>query len=42
MRDKLIHAYFGVSFEKVWLVTKRDLPELRLKVANILRKIENE
>ena len=42
MGDKLIHAYFGVSLEKVWLVTKQDLPELRLKVANILRKIENE
>ena len=42
MRDKLIHAYFGVSLEKVWLVAKKDLPELRLKISNILREIEKE
>ncbi len=26
MRDKLIHDYFGVDIEKVWLTAQRDLP----------------
>ena len=28
MRDKLIHAYFGVSLEKVWETVRRDIPVL--------------
>ena len=26
MRDKVIHAYFGVKLERVWEVVKRDIP----------------
>lgn len=29
MRDKLIHAYFGVDIENVWEVTQKDVPELK-------------
>ncbi|WP_406662560.1 HepT-like ribonuclease domain-containing protein [Methanolobus sp. ZRKC3] len=29
MRDKLIHAYFGVDLEEVWNTVKRDIPELK-------------
>ncbi|UUX92421.1 HepT-like ribonuclease domain-containing protein [Methanoplanus endosymbiosus] len=29
MRDKLIHAYFGVNIEIVWLTVKEDLPEIK-------------
>ena len=29
MRDKLIHFYFGVNFEKVWKVIKEDIPSLK-------------
>ncbi len=29
MRDKLIHGYFGVDVEVVWLTLKQDLPSLR-------------
>lgn len=29
MRDKIIHMYFRVSLEKVWLVLKEDIPELK-------------
>ncbi|WP_321428359.1 DUF86 domain-containing protein [uncultured Methanolobus sp.] len=29
MRDKLIHAYFGVDLEEVWNTTKRDIPYLK-------------
>jgi uncharacterized protein with HEPN domain len=28
MRDKLIHDYFGVSLDVVWLTVKNDLPEM--------------
>lgn len=36
MRDKLIHAYFGVDIEKVWLTATEDLPTLRTEVQKIL------
>ncbi len=29
MRDKVIHAYFGVSLERVWETVKRDIPALK-------------
>ena len=29
MRDKLIHSYFGVNIEIVWLTVKEDLPEIK-------------
>ncbi len=29
MRDKLIHHYFGVNLDRVWLVVKNDLPVLK-------------
>jgi uncharacterized protein with HEPN domain len=31
MRDKLIHDYFGVDLEKVWLTALEDLPPLKKK-----------
>jgi uncharacterized protein with HEPN domain len=37
MRDKLIHDYFGVDLEKVWLTTKEDLPPLKKQVTRILK-----
>lgn len=36
MRDKLIHDYFGVDIEKVWLTAKEDLPLLRSQIVKIL------
>jgi uncharacterized protein with HEPN domain len=36
MRDKLIHDYFGVDIEKVWLTAKEDLPVLNKEVKKIL------
>ena len=29
MRDKVSHFYFGIDFEKVWLVVKKDIPRLK-------------
>jgi len=36
MRDKLIHNYFGVDIEKVWLTATEDLPTLKVEVQRIL------
>ncbi len=36
MRDKLIHDYFGVDIEKVWLTATEDLPTLKSQVQKIL------
>jgi len=36
MRDKLIHDYFGVDIEKVWLTAKEDLPTLKTEIKKIL------
>jgi uncharacterized protein with HEPN domain len=32
MRDKLIHDYFGIDIEKVWLTVQEDLHPLRKEV----------
>ena len=36
MRDKLIHHYFGVDLDVVWLTVKEDLPFLKEIVGQIL------
>ena len=38
MRDKLIHDYFGVDIEKVWLTVKDDIPVLRREINRILKQ----
>ena len=37
MRDKLIHDYFGVDIEKVWLTAVEDLPTLKPAIVQILK-----
>jgi uncharacterized protein with HEPN domain len=39
MRDKLIHDYFGVDLDKVWLTAIEDLPALREEVVEVLRQL---
>ena len=36
-RDKLIHQYFGVDIEKVWVMVKEDIPVLKHEVSEILK-----
>jgi uncharacterized protein with HEPN domain len=36
MRDKLIHDYFGVDINQVWLTAIEDLPELKAQVERML------
>ena len=40
MRDKVIHAYFGVKIERVWEVIKRDIPKLKPKFEKILEELK--
>lgn len=42
MRDKLIHDYFGVDIEKVWLTAREDLPVLKEQVIGILKDYGQE
>jgi len=37
MRDKLIHDYFGVDIEKVWLTAQEDLPVFKKQVLGIMK-----
>ena len=40
MRDVLIHAYFGVNLERVWLVLKEELDLLQNQIKDVLKKEE--
>jgi uncharacterized protein with HEPN domain len=37
MRDRLIHAYFGVDYEIVWDAIINKVPALAQKIAQILK-----
>jgi uncharacterized protein with HEPN domain len=38
VRDRLIHHYFGVNYDIVWVITKKELPEIISQVEEILDK----
>ena len=40
MRDKLIHAYFGVDVEILWKAVKEDVPRLKGSVKKMLQDAE--
>lgn len=39
LRDKLIHEYFGVDIRLVWTICKRELPELKKEILQILNDL---
>ncbi|RJR15278.1 MAG: DUF86 domain-containing protein [Nitrospiraceae bacterium] len=41
MRDKIIHAYFAVDFETVWLVVKEEIPRLKPHIKQVLKDLNN-
>ncbi len=41
MRNILIHIYFGVDYDVIWLVVEDDLPVLKAAVEAILNKEES-
>lgn len=36
MRDRLIHAYFGIDYDLVWDAVTSKVPDLRRQIAAIL------
>lgn len=42
MRDKVIHMYFGVDHEAVWLVVRERIPALKRLIEDILRDMKAE
>lgn len=41
-RDKLIHDYFGVNYDIVWVIAKEELPELMRQVDKIIAAEEKQ
>ena len=42
IRDKLIHAYFGVNLKVVWLSVKEGIPEAKPDIKHILDEMSLE
>lgn len=40
MRDKITHFYFGINYELVWLVVKKELPVIEPAIMNILTDLK--
>lgn len=40
MRDILIHTYFGVNLERVWVVVKDDLLKLKENLKKVMRELK--
>lgn len=38
IRDFLIHVYFGVNLERIWVTATKELPELKIKLRKIIKK----
>lgn len=36
MRDIIIHEYFGITLDMIWVVITEDLPELKTAIQNII------
>jgi len=41
MRDKLIHFYFGLNTEKIWLVVNEDIPRIKPYLKKMLSDLES-
>lgn len=42
MRDKVIHFYFGVDPQKVWLVVKERIPQIKPLVKKVLQDLQGK
>lgn len=42
MRDVLIHNYFGVDMEAVWLTVKEKIPEIKPLIEKMLKELRDE
>ncbi len=39
MRNKVIHEYFGVIYERIWKTVKEDIPELKVQVEKMIKDL---
>jgi uncharacterized protein with HEPN domain len=39
MRNLLVHHYFGIDQEAVWLVVVKDIPTLKLNIQTIMQEL---
>lgn len=42
MRDKLIHAYFGMDTETIWKTIKENIPSLKKSIQKMLKDQEKQ
>ncbi len=42
MRDKCIHAYFGVKFTTVWEAVKNEIPPIEPLIASLLQDLQKQ
>ncbi|MEW6063463.1 MAG: DUF86 domain-containing protein [Nanoarchaeota archaeon] len=42
LRDVLIHEYFGIDLTITWGIIKKDLPNLKEKIKNILSQLKDK
>lgn len=42
MRDILVHEYFGVRFDILWVTMKKRLPQVKPMIEAVLRQMEEE
>ena len=40
-RDRIVHDYFGVDYEIIWVVVEKELEVLKREVSKILKEIGN-
>ena len=40
MRDKVIHLYFGINLERVWMVVKENIPQLKPYLNKVLGDLQ--
>lgn len=38
MRNTLVHEYFGIDFNEIWLTVERDIPILKDQIRRIVEK----
>lgn len=40
MRDRLVHAYFGIDYNLVWFAIKNDIPTLLPELKELLKQLK--
>lgn len=39
MRDRVVHAYFGVDYNLIWLAIKNRIPQVKPRIEQVLKDI---